>query len=270
MTVAQELTVDAANLSVILLGVALLAGQLFRRKLVFDQASAPGRVSVEAYRAPELLIALGMIAIFYLKSTKGLEGGWLTLLMTLFVLAHLGPIRNLPLAEHFGMDRQPLEPPFLLRQILPMCAAVTAITMLSMLVWQWWLKGLLGELPSQPAIEQLHANPRNAGIWFASFFWACIIAPLAEETLFRGFLYPVLKRFIQPLAAAVVVAGIFTVAHPANVGSLVPLFVLGVLLVVCYEWTGTLWAPILVHFGFNAFNLFYTFVHINAFPNAAS
>tara|TARA_R110002096_G_scaffold4501_49_gene21374 strand:+ start:889 stop:1683 length:795 start_codon:yes stop_codon:yes gene_type:complete len=263
MTVADQLFTDAANLSVILLGIALLTGQLFRRKFAFQEAAPLGNVSVEEYRAPELLIALGMIVIFYIKGTTAFSASWLTLLAPILVLIHLGPIRSLPLLEHFGLDRK-LDRPFLVRRILPMFGIVTAVTLLTMYLWQLWLTDLVGELPAQPGIQMLRDNPKNVGIWLALFIQACIFAPIAEEVLFRGFLYPVLKRFVQPFAAAVVVAGIFAIAHPVNAASLAPLFVLGILLVICYEWTGTLWAPILVHFGFNAFNLVYTFASVNA------
>ncbi|MEM1296790.1 MAG: type II CAAX endopeptidase family protein [Verrucomicrobiota bacterium] len=263
MTVAEQLFTDAANLSVILLGIALLAGQLFRRKIIFQEAAPLGKVPVEDYRAPELLIALGMIVIFYIKGTTGFSASWLTLLAPVLILVHLGPIRNLPILGIFGLDRK-LDQAFLLRRILPMFGIVTLITLVTMWLWQWWLKGLVGDLPAQPGIQLLRDNPKNPGIWMALFIQACIFAPIAEEILFRGFLYPVLKRFIQPFTAAVVVAGIFAIAHPINAASLAPLFVLGILLVICYEWTGTLWAPILVHFGFNAFNLVYTFASVNA------
>lgn len=263
MNVAEQLFTDAANLSVILLGIALLAGQLFRRKIVFQEAAPLGKVSVEEYRAPELLIALGMIAIFYIQGTGGFSASWLTLLAPILILVHLGPIRNLPLLEVFGLDHQ-LDQRFLVRRILPMFGIVTLITLLTMWLWQLWLKGLIAELPPQPGIQMLRDNPKNAGIWLGLFIQACIFAPIAEEILFRGFLYPVLKRFIQPFTAAVVVAGIFAVAHPVNAASLLPLFVLGILLVICYERTGTLWTPILIHFGFNAFNLVYTFASVNA------
>ncbi len=265
MNVAEELFKDVANLSVILLGVTLLAGQLFRRKFSFLEAAPFGRVSVEPFRAPELLIAFGLIAIYYIKGTTSFDASWITMLAPILILLHLGPIRGLSIIDLFGLDR-PLNRSFFLRWILPMAASVTLLTLFTMALWQLWLRDLIGELPPQPTIQMLHDNPRSIGIWFGLFIQACIIAPIAEEILFRGFLYPVLKRFTQPFAAAVIVAGIFAIAHPVNAASLAPLFVFGILLVICYEWTGTLLAPILVHFGFNAFNLVYTFVSVNASP----
>lgn len=81
-------------------------------------------------------------------------------------------------------------------------------------------------------------------------FAAVIAAPLCEEIVFRGYLYPVMKRFAGPWTAGICSAFIFSAAH-ANLTALLPLFILGGLLVLLYEKTGSLWAPIGVHFCFN-------------------
>lgn len=79
---------------------------------------------------------------------------------------------------------------------------------------------------------------------------AVIAAPICEEIVFRGYLYPVMKRFVGMWPATICSAFIFAAAH-GNLTALLPLFVFGGLLVVIYEKTGSLWAPIAVHFCFN-------------------
>jgi membrane protease YdiL (CAAX protease family) len=79
---------------------------------------------------------------------------------------------------------------------------------------------------------------------------AVIVAPVCEEILFRGYLYPAAKRFAGPWVAGIGTALIFAAAH-GSLSPLLPLFVLGCLLVLAYEWTGSLWAPIAMHFCFN-------------------
>jgi membrane protease YdiL (CAAX protease family) len=79
---------------------------------------------------------------------------------------------------------------------------------------------------------------------------AVIAAPICEEIIFRGYLYPVLKRFAGVWPAAICSAFVFSAAH-GNLTALLPLFVFGALLVLIYEKTGSLWAPIAVHFCFN-------------------
>ncbi len=82
-------------------------------------------------------------------------------------------------------------------------------------------------------------------------FTAVIVAPLCEEIVFRGYLYPVAKRFCGPWVAAFCTALFFSAAHGA-LTALLPLFLFGLVLVFLYEKTGSIWAPIAVHFCFNA------------------
>jgi membrane protease YdiL (CAAX protease family) len=79
---------------------------------------------------------------------------------------------------------------------------------------------------------------------------AVIAAPLCEEIVFRGYFYPVMKRFAGIWPAAFCSALVFGAAH-GNLTALLPLFIFGGLLVFLYEKTGSIWAPIAVHFCFN-------------------
>ena len=79
---------------------------------------------------------------------------------------------------------------------------------------------------------------------------AVVAAPLCEELIFRGYLYPAAKKFAGPWVAGIFSALIFAAAHGSLV-ALLPLFVFGCLLAFVYQKTGSLWAPISVHFFFN-------------------
>jgi len=79
---------------------------------------------------------------------------------------------------------------------------------------------------------------------------AVIVAPLAEEVVFRGYLYPAAKRFCGAYGAMIFSSMVFAAAH-ANAVALVPLFILAMLLCLIYELTGSIWANISVHFLFN-------------------
>lgn len=79
---------------------------------------------------------------------------------------------------------------------------------------------------------------------------AVIAAPICEEIVFRGYLYPAAKKFAGPWAACICSALIFAAAH-GSMAALLPLFVFGCVLVFIYEKTGSVWAPIAVHFCFN-------------------
>lgn len=79
---------------------------------------------------------------------------------------------------------------------------------------------------------------------------AVLVAPVCEECVFRGYIYPVIKKFGGPGTAAVASSLLFAAAHN-HVPTLVPLFMLGLVLVWVYEVTGSIWAPVAVHLCFN-------------------
>ena len=79
----------------------------------------------------------------------------------------------------------------------------------------------------------------------------CVLGPLAEETLFRGFVYGVLKRYTDAPFAALASSLMFAIIH-LHVGSLLPLCVLAMLFCIAYEITGCLLVPMLLHMIFNA------------------
>lgn len=82
---------------------------------------------------------------------------------------------------------------------------------------------------------------------------ALIVAPIAEELLFRGVLYQAIKQRGRPYAAIGVTAFLFAMIHFYPVGFLALIF-LAVLLVAAYERTRNLLAPILLHAFFNSVN----------------
>ncbi len=82
-----------------------------------------------------------------------------------------------------------------------------------------------------------------------------LIAPVAEEILFRGMAYRALRNAMGAWLAAVLVGSGFGAIHysgPDSIGVLVPLAVLGAIFCLLYEWTGSLWTPIALHIANNA------------------
>ncbi|APB34836.1 abortive infection protein [Gloeomargarita lithophora Alchichica-D10] len=104
------------------------------------------------------------------------------------------------------------------------------------------LQGRGGGNPLLPLLAQTQ-DP-----WVLAIFSLVIVvlAPLFEETIFRGFLLPSLTRNL-PVGGAVVVSGaVFALAH-LSVADVLPLTVLGMLLGFVYTRQRVLWAPILLH-----------------------
>ena len=100
------------------------------------------------------------------------------------------------------------------------------------------------ELPQNEIIELAMKNP-SAGVLGMIFFATVIGAPLMEEFIFRGTIYPGLKSVIGGPAAALSSSIVFALLHPML--DCATIFVLGLLLVYVYERTGTLWASIALH-----------------------
>jgi membrane protease YdiL (CAAX protease family) len=82
---------------------------------------------------------------------------------------------------------------------------------------------------------------------------AIIFAPIVEEIIFRGVLYPAVKRYADPRTALWGVSILFALTH-MNLTALVALTVLGIILTFLYETTNNLVAPIIAHSVFNAVN----------------
>jgi len=82
-----------------------------------------------------------------------------------------------------------------------------------------------------------------------------VLAPFAEEILFRGILYTAIKRAGFQNLAVWATSLLFALIH-FNVGIFLPLLVLAVILAYLYEYTGNLLASIVAHATFNAINFF--------------
>lgn len=81
-----------------------------------------------------------------------------------------------------------------------------------------------------------------------------ILAPIAEELIFRGILYPAIKRTGFRRLAWIGSAFLFAAIH-VNSSTMLPLFAFALLLIALYEFTGNLVASIAAHSLFNAVNL---------------
>jgi membrane protease YdiL (CAAX protease family) len=82
---------------------------------------------------------------------------------------------------------------------------------------------------------------------------AILLAPVAEEILFRGILYPAVKQAGFPRLALWGTTLLFAAVH-MNMVTFVPLAVLALVLTALYERTNNLLAPIAAHALFNALN----------------
>ena len=116
---------------------------------------------------------------------------------------------------------------------------------------------LLGaQAEPQPLIQFLAQNP-SLEDRILLIGTALVIAPVAEELIFRGYLFGVLCRYTGRWWALLISALIFAAIH-AHIPSLAGLFALAITLTLVYEGTGSLWAAILMHSLFNAITVVFT------------
>lgn len=111
----------------------------------------------------------------------------------------------------------------------------------------------LYEEPQQQMAVEVLQSTKDMGQRIVFALTAIVMAPLIEETLFRGILYPLVKQQGYPRLALWGTSLLFAAIH-ANLLTFLPLFLFALALVALYEWTDAMIAPITAHAAFNAIN----------------
>jgi membrane protease YdiL (CAAX protease family) len=96
-------------------------------------------------------------------------------------------------------------------------------------------------------------------------FMAVIVAPVAEEIIFRGYFYGVVRRYGGRIPAILTSSLLFAAIH-IHLPSMPGLFILAMSLCLLYERTASLWATMTMHAAFNAS----TILVLILFPEAVS
>jgi membrane protease YdiL (CAAX protease family) len=143
-----------------------------------------------------------------------------------------------------------------LKRALLLTLAVVPVVLLA----AWLLQDLSvnaltkhGWPPEDQRAVELFLNAKSW--WVRGYFglFAIVIAPVAEEFIFRGMLYPLVKQLGFRRLASFGVSFLFALIH-MNAPTFVPLFALALALTWLYEKTDNLLAPIVAHSLFNATN----------------
>lgn len=116
------------------------------------------------------------------------------------------------------------------------------------------------EIPTveQVAVHHVKQTLQYPLLSFLTFFGVVVLAPLAEELLFRGFLQNWMRQFWGATWAVLITSAIFAAFHfsssqgVANVELIGALFVFSLFLGVSFEARGSLWTPFALHMTFNA------------------
>lgn len=174
-------------------------------------------------------------ATFKLVATFTQDVGFV--LTAVFVALQSGSVR----ASDFGLVRAPFWRSVRL-------VAIVSFGYLVML----GIYNVLVNLPSDELTPtELGANQGTAAMLGFAVLVA-VVAPFAEELLFRGVIYRALSNGIGVWGGAIVSGLLFGAIHisETTTGRLLQvgaLAVFGILLALLYHWSGTLWAPIALH-----------------------
>lgn len=120
---------------------------------------------------------------------------------------------------------------------------------------------LLGEGAAKQQIIEMFTGSETLQQRILIIVLAISIAPLAEEFIFRFFLYGVLKRYFGRGLGLVLNSLLFAAVH-VHLPSLGPLFILGACFTLAYEWSGSILVSMTMHALFNFLSL-----SALAFPN---
>ena len=168
----------------------------------------------------------------------------------------LGPIllslrfRGFKLGSVFGLDRMPVRRSLLLGIAL----LVSALPMV--FVVDYIASALLkvNTTTDTQEVIRIFENSSTVAQRVPIILLAVVIAPVAEELAFRGYLYAVIKRYLGAIPALVLSGILFALIH-LNLPSFFPLLVLASVFALAYELSGSLLVPMTMHALFNAFSL---------------
>jgi membrane protease YdiL (CAAX protease family) len=158
---------------------------------------------------------------------------------------------RVPLREAFGFRKDKI---LILAALVAVVLVITLVVTLPLQALSAWAMEKIHWQPQeQTAVEIfLRTNWWPTGIYLAVF--AVVLAPVAEELVFRGMLFPCFKQMGLHKTAWFGVSLFFAAIH-FDAATFVPLFVLALILTWLYEFTDNLLVPIAVHALFNATNL---------------
>lgn len=130
---------------------------------------------------------------------------------------------------------------------------------------QWLSAEVVTRLPwlnLKPEAQQVVTTLQSEHIGLRTITFgvlSILVVPPAEEALFRGILYTVIKQAGFPRLALWGSSILFALVH-TNLVTFVPLMLLALILIVLYEKTGNLLSPIVTHALFNAVNFWKLFM----------
>lgn len=219
--------------------VAFYVARQMREGRLFSTETAPLPLAMQ----PPLvgwLLAICVLGFIYLQS----------MLFPLFVMLGTGIVvlqNQRPWDIQFGLDRLRLRKVLTIAPLV--CGAVILIEAPFVEIATRILDLFHVPHPDQESVQTFRQyNDVSSIVEFMLF--AVLFNPFIEEMFFRGFLQTFLKNYTSTGMAIVLSGGVFAFAH-LNLGAALPLWLLGVILGIAYEHTGSILVPYGIHACFN-------------------
>lgn len=217
-------------------------------------------IAARSWSTPEMALVLGAFLLLYLAASficplfpeeqmpvVQLVATLLIYSIATGVVVRINRERNRSWESGYGMGlRQTkalLSAPLLyLVLILPLALATAA--------WHRLLEQAFGmEIELQEALQVIALG--SSWLRLLYILMAVVAAPLFEELVFRGLLFPYLVKRAGLAGGTVVVSALFALMH-RHTPAFVPLFLLSAALCLAYWRAGSLWISIGTHAIFNA------------------
>jgi len=122
-----------------------------------------------------------------------------------------------------------------------------------------WIANIANYQPPMEPIMKLFLEEKNPLLLLYSTLFATILGPILEEIFFRGFMYSAFKKKAGIIGAILLSSFLFSILHTNPIGFL-PIMVLGILLALLYEKTGSLIPSIMVHMIHNTGMMTFVFI----------
>ncbi len=228
-----------------------------------DREELTKRISFRSWERPQVGIVLGtLFLLYFLASSIGLFFGeehmpLVRLVTTLLIYAVVTALIALIIrrrggswADHYGMGLQQLKK-LALSPVLYL--ATIPFLILATKSWHVLLQKVFGlEIELQEVAQLL--SQESSWLKILYILMAVLVAPLFEEIVFRGMLFPYLVKRGGLAGGTVLVSLLFAMMH-LHLPSFLPIFLISAVLCLAYWRTGSLWVGIGMHAIFNAVNI---------------
>lgn len=223
----------------------------------------PGAISPRTFGLPEALLATVLILFMLMNISASFQRHapvQLTerdlianLLLTTFIVCFVAAflkLRGLNIDAFAGFSKWSLKRA--LSTAVVLLIAATPLIILAEVLTQ----NAFGGGSSRQEIVDLFTSSRTITQRVLIIILAVVVAPMAEEFIFRFFIYGVLRRYFGIAIALIFNSLLFAAAH-THLPSAVPLFVLGGCFTLAFEWSGSILVSMGMHALFNSVQLIF-------------